>query len=244
MISGEFFYKIFYFCLFFYAVSTCFRNCLDHDDPPSEGQTEDNNDDNNRDLEINDSAERRRELVLGRLEYRKILAPSSVTELKSKDNKKKKTEDTGELDLEKGEGTTSTSKGKVKDKNKDKDNETETETKKTANNDDDDAPISSNENRIDSSVRSFISSSMSVFNLVGAGTSSHNENCCSICLEPYAVGDTVARLKKKQTLGNNYNGEDSNDTDGCNHWFHEDCILQWLQNHDDCPLCRKNMINT
>eukprot|EP00533_Pseudo-nitzschia_delicatissima_P001584 CAMPEP_0116106226 /NCGR_PEP_ID=MMETSP0327-20121206/15516_1 /TAXON_ID=44447 /ORGANISM="Pseudo-nitzschia delicatissima, Strain B596" /LENGTH=291 /DNA_ID=CAMNT_0003598811 /DNA_START=94 /DNA_END=969 /DNA_ORIENTATION=+ len=32
--------------------------------------------------------------------------------------------------------------------------------------------------------------------------------------------------------------------DECNHWFHEDCIMEWLQNHDECPLCRTNMVQS
>jgi len=246
MVSGDFFYKFFYFCLFFYAITSCIRNCLNEEEqPPQEDQAVEqaveNEPDNNRDLEINDTAERRRELVLGRLEYRKILAPSSrsTIEQKSNDDKKKKNEDTAEIDLEKGEGIASSYKGKGKDKNKNEDKDIETETKKTIKNDDDDVPTSSTDTRVDSSVRSFIGlglSSISIFNIVGTSSRNEEDNCCSICLEPFAVGDTVARLKKEQP--------DSNDKDTCNHWFHEDCILQWLQNHDDCPLCRKNMITT
>jgi len=249
MVSGDLFYKILYFCLFFYAISSCIRNCLNEEEqPPQEDQAVENERGNNRDLEINgttfevnDTAERRRELVLGRLEYRKILAPSSrsTTEQKSNDNKNKKNEDTAEIDLEKGEGIASSNKGKGKDKNKNEKKDIETETKKTIKNDDDDVPTSSTDTWLDSSVRSFIGlglSSISIFNIVGTSSRNEEDNCCSICLEPYAVGDTVARLKKEQT--------DSNDKDTCNHWFHEDCILQWLQNHDDCPLCRKNMIAT
>jgi len=249
MVSGDLFYKILYFCLFFYAISSCIRNCLNEEEqPPQEDQAVENERGNNRDLEINgttfevnDTAERRRELVLGRLEYRKILAPSSrsTTEQKSNDNKNKKNEDTAEIDLEKGEGIASSNKGKGKDKNKNEKKDIETETKKTIKNDDDDVPTSSTDTWLDSSVRSFIGlglSSISIFNIVGTSSRNEEDNCCSICLEPYAVGDTVARLKKEQT--------DSNDKDTCNHWFHEDCILQWLQNHDDCPLCRKNMITT
>lgn len=249
MVSGDLFYKILYFCLVFYAISSCVRNCLNEEEQqPQEDQAVENERGNNRDLEtngttfeVNDTAERRRELVLGRLEYRKILAPSSrsTTEQKSNDNKNKKNEDTAEIDLEKGEGIASSNKGKGKDKNKNEDKDIETETKKTIKNDNDDVPTSSTDTWLDSSVRSFIGlglSSISIFNIVGTSSRNEEDNCCSICLEPYAVGDTVARLKKEQT--------DSNDKDTCNHWFHEDCILQWLQNHDDCPLCRKNMITT
>jgi galactose-1-phosphate uridylyltransferase len=28
----------------------------------------------------------------------------------------------------------------------------------------------------------------------------------------------------------------------CTHCFHKDCILQWLENHNDCPFCRVDMI--
>lgn len=80
-----------------------------------------------------------------------------------------------------------------------------------------------------SSVLSFLSSSISFLRAGASGIDSRNEECCSICLEPYNIGDTVARLK-------NVKGS------GCNHWFHEDCITEWLQNHDECPLCRVKMV--
>ena len=80
------------------------------------------------------------------------------------------------------------------------------------------------------------------------------EDCCSICLEPYRVGDTVARLKRTgttmtATATTTATTDAASDGDGCttksccNHWFHKDCILEWLQNHDDCPLCRVDMIH-
>jgi len=28
----------------------------------------------------------------------------------------------------------------------------------------------------------------------------------------------------------------------CNHWFHEECLLGWLEKSDECPLCRINML--
>lgn len=58
-----------------------------------------------------------------------------------------------------------------------------------------------------------------------------SQECCSICLETYAVGDSIARVKK---VGSRRR---------CNHWFHEECILAWLQHHNECPLCRRDMIN-
>lgn len=60
-----------------------------------------------------------------------------------------------------------------------------------------------------------------------------SQECCSICLERYAVGDRVARLK---------NIERGNNRQQCHHWFHEVCIQKWLQHHNQCPLCRMDMI--
>jgi hypothetical protein len=62
---------------------------------------------------------------------------------------------------------------------------------------------------------------------------------CSICLEEYIVGDVVVRLKE------NNSGDNTRDDSGahsCKHCFHEDCILEWLRTHDECPLCRFNML--
>lgn len=89
-----------------------------------------------------------------------------------------------------------------------------------------------------------------------------HQECCSICLEEYVVGDVVAhhwrrktKKKKKQPKcsSNDLSGvvnnctavrdyDDYSNAATCNHCFHENCILQWLQNHDECPLCRVNMM--
>lgn len=29
----------------------------------------------------------------------------------------------------------------------------------------------------------------------------------------------------------------------CKHWFHEDCVKEWLKSHDSCPICRKPIVN-
>lgn len=63
-----------------------------------------------------------------------------------------------------------------------------------------------------------------------------DQTTCSICLSDYAVGDVVVRLKS--------NVAGDNDTSTCNHCFHEDCILEWLENHDECPLCRIDMVHS
>jgi hypothetical protein len=48
---------------------------------------------------------------------------------------------------------------------------------------------------------------------------------CSICLEQYEEGETISWAKNEE----------------CNHMFHEKCIVKWMENHDECPLCRINL---
>jgi uncharacterized UBP type Zn finger protein len=74
------------------------------------------------------------------------------------------------------------------------------------------------------------------------GTSRKEAVCCAICLEPYAIGDTVARLKTPKP-SQQRSSSTSRPDNTCNHWYHEDCIFGWLQNHDSCPMCRVDMIN-
>ncbi|XP_067098426.1 forkhead box protein N3-like [Osmerus mordax] len=45
---------------------------------------------------------------------------------------------------------------------------------------------------------------------------------CSVCKEDYSVGENVRQLP-------------------CNHLFHNDCIVPWLEQHDTCPVCRKSL---
>lgn len=55
-------------------------------------------------------------------------------------------------------------------------------------------------------------------------TTATGDNVCNICLCGYKMGDMLIASKY------------------CTHVFHKDCILQWLQKHDECPMCRVNMV--
>ncbi|NXF62489.1 RN126 ligase, partial [Ciccaba nigrolineata] len=45
---------------------------------------------------------------------------------------------------------------------------------------------------------------------------------CPVCKEDYTVGENVRQLP-------------------CNHLFHNNCIVPWLEQHDTCPVCRKSL---
>ncbi|KAK7414247.1 hypothetical protein QQZ08_012550, partial [Neonectria magnoliae] len=42
---------------------------------------------------------------------------------------------------------------------------------------------------------------------------------CTICIDEMKQGETVIFLP-------------------CKHWFHEDCVVLWLKEHNTCPICR------
>lgn len=42
---------------------------------------------------------------------------------------------------------------------------------------------------------------------------------CTICIDELKIGDTAVFLP-------------------CKHWFHEDCVVLWLKEHNTCPICR------
>eukprot|EP00532_Pseudo-nitzschia_australis_P006132 CAMPEP_0168178644 /NCGR_PEP_ID=MMETSP0139_2-20121125/9294_1 /TAXON_ID=44445 /ORGANISM="Pseudo-nitzschia australis, Strain 10249 10 AB" /LENGTH=231 /DNA_ID=CAMNT_0008098169 /DNA_START=141 /DNA_END=836 /DNA_ORIENTATION=+ len=114
--------------------------------------------------------------------------------------------------------------------------------------------INNRQNVLTSSVQSYITSIklLVFFNHNDEGGSTVEETrvsqealkeqpCCSICLDDYSVGDIVVRLKTKAS--GNTHGKEAGAGRTCNHCFHEQCILEWLENHDECPLCRVNMVH-
>ena len=46
-----------------------------------------------------------------------------------------------------------------------------------------------------------------------------NENTCSVCKEEFVIGNKLVDLP-------------------CQHYFHEECLMPWLNQHDSCPICR------
>jgi len=51
-----------------------------------------------------------------------------------------------------------------------------------------------------------------------------SSDLCAICLGNYASNDELILAKY------------------CTHCFHRECILEWLERHNDCPICRSTMI--
>ena len=45
------------------------------------------------------------------------------------------------------------------------------------------------------------------------------ENSCPVCKEDFIVGNKMMDLP-------------------CKHYFHEECLMPWLNQHDSCPICR------
>lgn len=72
-------------------------------------------------------------------------------------------------------------------------------------------------------TRTIYSAGNSLRGLLGSATTSKNE--CSICLSDFQADETISWAKSKD----------------CSHVYHEDCIIQWLEKHDECPLCRVNL---
>jgi len=67
---------------------------------------------------------------------------------------------------------------------------------------------------------------------------------CSICLENFEPNDIIAWAKDggdPPTLSSTaHNNEDAV---GCDHIFHKECLVSWLQNSDKCPLCIRKIVH-
>ena len=65
----------------------------------------------------------------------------------------------------------------------------------------------------------------------------HQQQCkieCSICLDTFTAGDEIAWAK---------DGSSTCVAAGCDHIFHRECLVSWLQHHDECPLCRRLLVH-
>lgn len=50
---------------------------------------------------------------------------------------------------------------------------------------------------------------------------------CAICLVDYCHGEKIRTSSR-----------------GCHHVFHEQCILTWLEQHNECPCCRAEVLHS
>ena len=58
------------------------------------------------------------------------------------------------------------------------------------------------------------------------GDTLYNPRMCPICCEEYEKGDDIAWSKNED----------------CVHAYHTDCIVPWLLEHSDCPMCRNDYL--
>eukprot|EP00979_Chaetoceros_neogracilis_P010279 scaffold2428_cov192-Chaetoceros_neogracile.AAC.2 len=54
----------------------------------------------------------------------------------------------------------------------------------------------------------------------------YSPKTCAICLEIYKVNDTICWSANE----------------ACHHAYHLDCMVDWLMENDECPLCRENYL--
>ena len=71
---------------------------------------------------------------------------------------------------------------------------------------------------------------------------------CSICLEQFTSGDTIAWAKDggdppPSALNTAAPVVATNNDAGCDHIFHSECLNAWLLDHSECPLCRRIVVH-
>ncbi|CAJ1956889.1 unnamed protein product [Cylindrotheca closterium] len=93
---------------------------------------------------------------------------------------------------------------------------------------DDEAPVNEDGTSVSASTMSDPSNTNenSLTERLSSWTKPSPKDECCICLECYAPGETICVPICKD----------------CNHVFHEECIVEWLKNHTDCPLCRVQVL--
>ena len=79
---------------------------------------------------------------------------------------------------------------------------------------------------IRSSQRNVSSNSNSSSTSSTSSTSFYSPKECPICLETYKENDEICWSHNEQ----------------CCHAYHSDCMVNWLMEHDDCPLCRNDYL--
>lgn len=81
-----------------------------------------------------------------------------------------------------------------------------------ADSEDDDQPLSD-----DKPLQSLVQTELNELMMGSDGQA----ECC-ICLQSLSLGSIVSTLE-------------------CGHWFHLGCILRWLNEHTNCPVCRRSV---
>ncbi|KAL3764048.1 hypothetical protein ACHAW5_003997 [Stephanodiscus triporus] len=76
---------------------------------------------------------------------------------------------------------------------------------------------------------------------------------CSICLDQFSPGDEIAWAKDGDPPPPSSSSSSSSSSSapaafadnnvGCDHIFHRGCLVAWLMNHDECPLCRRRLVH-
>jgi hypothetical protein len=161
-------------------------------------------------------------------------------------NKEENTNPTNNNDIEEGGGGSDNDDGgEKKNKTNDKLNTTlSTDDSNSVRNNDDDTNENASEraatpNNWQESLRNIAGTvSSGLFGIQGNDnttnsiTNSERDNntdrTCPICLEEYKPGDEIC----------------SSPNEHCDHVFHASCMTDWLMNHDNCPLCRADYLNT